>query len=62
MSETSETNREQASRPDEVRLRCHRLIDFIAKRPGSQKLLLLAERVLTDFANYKKNRCYDTRR
>lgn len=61
MSDTFETNTEQASRPDEVRLRCHQLIDAIAKHRGSQKLLLLAERALTNFANYKKNRRYDTR-
>lgn len=56
MSETPEINTGQVSYTDEVRLRCHRLIDLIAKHPGSQKLLLLAERALTNFANYKANR------
>lgn len=59
MSETPEINTEITSHPDEVRLRCHRLIDCIAKRPGSAKLLQLAERALTNFADYKKNRSYE---
>ncbi|MBD2081783.1 hypothetical protein [Leptolyngbya sp. FACHB-17] len=59
MSEASEANTEQLSHPDEVRLRCHKLIDRIAKRPGSAKLLQLAEKSLTLYANYKKNRSYE---
>ncbi|MBD1823677.1 hypothetical protein H6F51_14415 [Cyanobacteria bacterium FACHB-DQ100] len=59
MSEAPEINTETISHLDEVRLRCHRLIDRIAKRPGSTKLLQLAERALTNFANYKKNRSYE---
>ncbi|MEP0917013.1 hypothetical protein NC981_09290 [Leptolyngbya sp. DQ-M1] len=59
MIEASEANTAQSSHPDEVRLRCYRLIDRIAKRPGSAKLLQLAERALTNFANYKKNRSYE---
>ncbi|MGG6266245.1 hypothetical protein ACQ4M3_05320 [Leptolyngbya sp. AN03gr2] len=59
MIENSESNIEQSSDPNDVRLRCHRLIDRIAKRPGSAKLLQSAERALTLFANYKKNRSYE---
>lgn len=46
---------------NKIRLRCHRLIDTIARRPGAAKLLQLAERALTNFANYKMNRSYDRR-
>jgi hypothetical protein len=57
MIDNPESNNEQPSQTlNEVRLRCHRLIDLIAKRPGSIKLLLLAERSLTTFEQYKANR------
>lgn len=56
MSETSEINTETVSHPDEVRLRCHRLIDRIARKNGAMKLLQLAERSLTTFEQYKANR------
>ncbi|MBD1847289.1 hypothetical protein H6F89_28565 [Cyanobacteria bacterium FACHB-63] len=59
MSETPEINTEMVSHPDEMRLRCHRLIDRIAKRPGSAKLLQLAEKALILYAGYKANRKYE---
>lgn len=52
----------KSTSPDDIRLRCHRLIDTIARRPGAAKLLQLAERALTNFAQYKSNRNYDRRR
>ncbi|MBD1825689.1 hypothetical protein H6F51_24790 [Cyanobacteria bacterium FACHB-DQ100] len=59
MSETPEINAETTSHTDEVRLRCHRLIDRIAKRPGSAKLLQLAEKSLTLYAEYKASRKHE---
>ncbi|MCY6492332.1 hypothetical protein [Leptolyngbya sp. GGD] len=61
MIDNSESNdNEQPSQMNEVRLRCPRLIDRVAKSPGSARLLQLAEKALTNFANYKANRSYDT--
>jgi len=51
-----ESNTEQLSQLDEVRLRCHGLIDRIARKNGAMKLLQLAERSLTTFEQYKANR------
>lgn len=61
MTQNPESTTETTSHTDEVRLRCHRLIDRIAKRPGSAKLLQLAEKALILYAEYKANRKYDTR-
>jgi hypothetical protein len=62
MIDNSESNHEKTSDLNEARLQCHPLIDRIAKRPGSAKLLQLAEKALTNFVNYKANGSYDTRR
>ncbi|BAU13751.1 hypothetical protein LEP3755_42920 [Leptolyngbya sp. NIES-3755] len=55
MSDTLESNNEPDSIND-MRMRCHRLIDAIAKRPGSAKLLQLAEKALILYSEYKTNR------
>ncbi|MBD1847276.1 hypothetical protein H6F89_28500 [Cyanobacteria bacterium FACHB-63] len=57
MSDKPETNTEPIS-IDEIRLRCHRLIDAISKRPGSMKLLKLSERALELYSGYKLDRKY----
>jgi hypothetical protein len=57
MIDNFESNHEQPSQIlNGERLQCHRLIERIAKRPGLIKLLLLAERSLTTFEQYKANR------
>lgn len=59
MNETTESNTPSALHTvDGVKLRCHILVDRIAKRPGAIKLLLCAERALQTFANYKANRAF----
>ena len=60
MNDNPESNNEQSSQ-DDVRLRCHKLIDRIAKRPGSAKLLALAEKALILYSEYKGTRKNDTR-
>ncbi|MBD1844014.1 hypothetical protein H6F89_11500 [Cyanobacteria bacterium FACHB-63] len=59
MIENLKPNTQQPSHTDEVRLRCHKLIDRIARRPGSAKLLQLAEKSLTLYAEYKANRKHE---
>ena len=57
MNESTEPHIPTASHTvDGVKLRCHVLVDRIAKRPGAIKLLLCAERALQTFASYKANR------
>ncbi|MBD1856467.1 MULTISPECIES: hypothetical protein [Leptolyngbya] len=46
---------------NDLRMRCHQLIDAIAKRPGAIKLLKLAEKALVLYSEYKSNRKYGNR-